>query len=69
MLASSLEGPNAEVEPHEGHWMGILRLTIILPAGGICRLSAAMGGESGVNFARHERVTQNFIFLSVTLPY
>ena len=62
MLASSREGPNTEAEPYEGHWMSILRLIIILPAGGICRLSVAIGGESGVNLPRHETVTQNFIF-------
>ena len=54
ILASSLTGPNAGVEPHEGHTSCLLR-------GGICRLSAVMGGESGVKFATRELVTQSFI--------
>ena len=49
MLASSLIGPDAGVEPHEGHTSCLL--------GGMCRLSAIMSGEPGVNFATHELVT------------
>ena len=61
MLAWSLAGPNAEVEPHEGH-------TSCLLGGGICRLRAVRGGEPGVNFARHEMVTEtSFPYQSLDL--